>query len=50
MSMSKPKTAEMQRFDGALRSVLQVSKSDLQKMLENERLEQDREAEAGPKA
>jgi len=35
--MSQRKSPEMQRFNSALRSVLSVSKSDMQKMLEDER-------------
>ncbi len=49
MSMSRPKTEEMQRFEGALRSVLSVSKSDMQKMLEDERRSKIGKPKPGPK-
>jgi hypothetical protein len=35
--MSQPKTAEMRRFQDALKSVLRVSKNDMQQMLADER-------------
>ncbi len=49
MSMSQPKTADMRRFEGALRSVLSVSKSDMQKMLEDEKRANAGKLKPGPK-
>jgi hypothetical protein len=37
MCMSEQKSPEMQRFEDALRSVLSVFKSDMQKMLADEK-------------
>ena len=37
MFMGSPKTQEMQRFQDALKSVLRVSKNDMQQMLADER-------------
>lgn len=50
MTMSaKQNTPEMQRFNDALRSVLQVSKADLNQMLEAERLAKVGKPKPGPK-
>jgi hypothetical protein len=47
--MKRENTPEMQRFNGALRSVLSVSKSDMQKMLEDERQSKIGKVKPGPK-
>jgi hypothetical protein len=49
MSMSQPKTAEMRRFENALRSVLRVSKTDLNQMLAAEKLANAGKPKRGPK-
>lgn len=49
MSMSQPKSAEMRRFNNALRGVLSVSKSDLNRMLEDERRSKIGKPKPGPK-
>jgi hypothetical protein len=46
--MSQPK-AEMKRFNDALRSVLQVSKSDLNQMLADEKIANAGKLKPGPK-
>jgi hypothetical protein len=48
-AMSQPKPSELQRFNTALRSVLQVSKSDLNQMLEAEKLANAGKPKRGPK-
>ncbi len=45
---SKP-SPEYERFTGALRSVLQVSKSDMNRMLEEERVSKIGKTKPGPK-
>ena len=47
--MSQPKSAEMRRFNNALRDVLSVSKSDLNRMLEDERRSKIGKPKPGPK-
>jgi hypothetical protein len=47
--MSERKSPEQQRFDGALKSILQVSKTDMQKMLEDERKAHEGQPKRGPK-
>jgi len=47
--MSRSKTAEMRRFNNALRDVLSVSKSDLNQMLEDERRSKIGKPKPGPK-
>jgi len=47
--MSQPKTAKMRKFQAALRSVLRVSKSDLNRMLEEERRSKIGKLKPGPK-
>lgn len=47
--MSQPKSAEMRRFNNALRDVLSVSKSDLNQMLEAERQSKIGKTKPGPK-
>jgi hypothetical protein len=47
--MKQPKSLEQQRFEGALRSVLQVSKSDMQKMLADEKIANACKPKRGPK-
>jgi hypothetical protein len=49
VGMSQRKSPEMQRFNDALRSVLSVSKSDMQKMLEHERQSKIGKVKPGPK-
>jgi len=49
MSMSQPKTSEMRRFNDALRSVLQVSKHDLNQMLADEKRANAGKLKPGPK-
>ena len=49
MSMSQPKTTEIRRFNEALRSVLSVSKSDMNQMLEEERRSKMGKPKPGPK-
>jgi hypothetical protein len=44
-----PKTPEMRRLNDALRSVLQVSKSDMNQMLEEERRSKIGKPKPGPK-
>ena len=43
------KTPEMQRFEGALKSVLQVSKNDLNQMLADEKRANAGKPKRGPK-
>jgi hypothetical protein len=45
---SKP-SPEYQKFTGALRAVLQVSKSDMNRMLEEERVSKIGKVKPGPK-
>jgi hypothetical protein len=47
--MSKQKSPELQRFEGALKSVLSVSKSDMQKMLDEEKQANADKPKRGPK-
>jgi len=47
--MSTAKTPEMGRFNDALRSVLQVSKSDLKQMLADEKQANAGKLKPGPK-
>ena len=49
MVMSQPKTSDMRRFNDALRSVLQVSKSDMNQMLEDEKRAKEGKPKPGPK-
>jgi hypothetical protein len=49
VDMSQPKSAEMRRFNDALRGVLSVSKSDLNRMLEEERQSKIGKLKPGPK-
>ena len=49
LDMRQPKTADMRRFEGALRSVLSVSKSDMQKMLEDDKRANTGKLKPGPK-
>lgn len=47
---SKPNSSpEYQKFTGALRTVLQVSKSDMNRMLEEERVSKIGKTKPGPK-
>jgi len=46
---AKQNTPEMQRFNNALRNVLQVSKSDLNKMLADEKRANAGKPKPGPK-
>jgi len=48
-TMSERKSTEQQRFDGALKSILQVSKADMQKMLADERKGHEGQPKRGPK-
>ena len=45
----EPKTAEMRRFNDALRSVLQVSKSEMMQMLADEKQANAGKPKRGPK-
>jgi hypothetical protein len=47
--MALSKSPELIRFEGALKSVLSVSKIDMQKMLEDERVANANKAKRGPK-
>jgi hypothetical protein len=47
--LSKPKSVEMQRFNSALRSVLQVSKADMNRMLADEKQANAGKPKRGPK-
>jgi hypothetical protein len=47
--MSQPKSAKIRRFQDALRSVLRVSKDDLNRMLEEERRSKIGKLKPGPK-
>lgn len=49
MSMSQPKTSDMRRFEDALKSVLRVSKTDLQHMLAEEKRANAGKLKPGPK-
>ena len=50
MAMSaKQNTPDLQRFNTALRSVLQVSKADMQQMLEDEKRANAGKLKPGPK-
>ena len=49
MDMSQPKTTEMQRFNDALRSVLQVSKTGMNQMLADEKISNIGKPKPGPK-
>ncbi len=49
MAMSQPKTAEMKRFESALKSVLSVSKTELQQRLEAEKIANADKPKRGPK-
>ncbi len=49
---TKPRTSsspEFQRFDNAMRTILQVSKTDLNRMLEEERIANAGKPKRGPK-
>jgi len=46
---SKPKSAEYARFENALGRVLQVSKSDLNRMLAEEKIANQGKPKRGPK-
>jgi len=46
---AKQNTADVQRFNAALRSVLQVSKADMQQMLEDEKRANAGKLKPGPK-
>jgi len=48
--MSTAKTPEMQRFNDALRSVLQVSKTDLNQMLADDKQANAGKLKPGPKS
>jgi hypothetical protein len=43
------KSPELQRFEGALKSILSVSKTDMQKMLADERKAHEGQPKRGPK-
>ena len=47
--LTKPNTVEKQRFNDALRSVLQVSKNDLNQMLADEKRVNAGKLKPGPK-
>ena len=47
--MSEQKSPEQRRFEGVLKSILQVSKHDMQKMLEDDRMEREGMPKRGPK-
>ena len=49
MSARRPKPEAMERFNEALRSVLRVSKTDLSRMLEEERRSKIGKLKPGPK-